>query len=65
MMKLCCEVLLINNFQWESCSCVCLEHGCENNFEIDEFTHFTTISVHPLIDATAAYLCNGCIDLHV
>jgi len=28
-MKLCWEVSLINNFQWQSCSCICLGDNCE------------------------------------
>jgi len=43
MIKLCCEVCWINNFQQQSSSCMCLEDNCEQTFDTDAFVHILVI----------------------
>jgi len=73
MIKHCCEVFPINNFEWQKFSCIiCLEDKCEQALKSMRslFAHFSMISVHPSIDANTLflkllYLHNGGICSHV
>jgi len=78
MIKLCCEVFLINNFQRQSCSCIWLENVCtclkkQLSFDYDPFYAFYK-DFRAYLDqwklaifqtAACLHLINDCIDLHV
>jgi len=53
MIKLCCEISRINNFQRQSCSAYVEKKICNTFTNWSILVHFTTISVHPSIEAYA------------
>jgi len=58
MIKLCCDVPQIKNFEQQSCLCICFEGNSKNKFGNEcILTHFTMILVHPL----NTQISNSCV----
>jgi len=58
MIKLCCKVFLINNFQWKSWSGICLEENCEIYAYLHIYNYYSATSQLPQL---TSFISNSCI----